>query len=301
MNIRVFKITAKTKLHVGDESGGEFTIIDKAIQRDPLTTLPCINSSSLKGAIKEYCYFRNKELGDNNPLSIDIEALFGSGIDENGRTMTNNKKGDAIFFDAKILYLPQQDNDYFYHYITSEQVIAMMNERLSMFGIKNEYTKEEKINGHQVHSIEDGKFISCCNNNNLPIIARNVLENGESQNLWYEQVLPTETVLYTIILEKGDTLRDSLNGRIVQLGAGATIGYGYCEFTLLYEKNEQNDSSSSTNHSLDNRTLPDGIEVGDGHGAPTSTSTKQNPTHNNDYQNKQYRVNNNKSKKQKRK
>ena len=60
MNIRVFKITAKTKLHVGNESGGEFTIIDKTIQRDPLTSLPCINSSSLKGAIKEYCYYRTR-------------------------------------------------------------------------------------------------------------------------------------------------------------------------------------------------------------------------------------------------
>ena len=55
MNIRVFKITAKTNLHVGNESGGDYTIIDKAIQRDPLTGLPCINSSSLKGAINEYC------------------------------------------------------------------------------------------------------------------------------------------------------------------------------------------------------------------------------------------------------
>ena len=53
MNTRVFKITAKTNLHVGNESGGDFTIIDKAIQRDPLTGLPCINSSSLKGAINE--------------------------------------------------------------------------------------------------------------------------------------------------------------------------------------------------------------------------------------------------------
>jgi len=59
------------------------------------------------------------------------------------------------------------------------------------------------------------------------------LDNGESKNLWYEQVLPAETVLYTIIQEDGNVLKDALNGQVVQIGANATIGYGYCKFELI--------------------------------------------------------------------
>ena len=66
----------------------------------------------------------------------------------------------------------------------------------------------------------------------MPIIARNKLDNGESVNLWYEQVLPSKSVLGTII-ECGDELVNALNGKIIQIGANATVGYGYCTFVKL--------------------------------------------------------------------
>ena len=47
-------IVAKTSLHVGNENTSNYGLIDKAVQRDAVTGLPCINSSSLKGAINEY-------------------------------------------------------------------------------------------------------------------------------------------------------------------------------------------------------------------------------------------------------
>ena len=47
-------IVAKANLHVGNENVANYGLIDKAIQRDAVTNLPCINSSSLKGALNEY-------------------------------------------------------------------------------------------------------------------------------------------------------------------------------------------------------------------------------------------------------
>jgi len=223
METRVFKITAKTNLHVGNESGGDFTIIDKAIQRDPLTGLPCINSSSLKGAINEYC---------TNCINMPAETrkkLFGSDkIDKKG----DSQKGEAIFFDAKLLFLPQQDESTLFHYVTADNVIAMLNDRVKLFNPSFNFVKPANYNGKIVKT-ENDKLVSLCSDDNLPIIARNVLENGESKNLWYEQVLPAETVLYTIIQEKGNDLANALDGKIVQIGANATIGYGYCKFELL--------------------------------------------------------------------
>ena len=228
MNTHVFKITAKTNLHVGNESGGDFTIIDKAIQRDPLTALPCINSSSLKGAINEYCC---KAL---NWKEDDLIRVFGS---DKGKRKSDTQKGEAIFFDAKLLYLPQQDDNTLYHYTTTQDIVRMMNERISLLGsnikfqLPTQYPEGPQAKTVIPISAKDMEKICC--DDNLPIIARNVLENGESKNLWYEQVLPAETVLYTIIQENGNDLANALDGQIVQIGANATIGYGYCKFELI--------------------------------------------------------------------
>ena len=225
MNTRVFKITAKTNLHVGNESGGDFTIIDKAIQRDPLTGLPCINSSSLKGAINEFCC-NAVQMSAN-----DRKQLFGSDKKEkNG----DSKKGEAIFFDAKLLFLPQQDDNTLYHYATTQDIVRMMNERIALLGAKVKFQLPtqypEGPQAKAVKTVSAKEMENICSDDNLPIIARNVLDNGESKNLWYEQVLPAETVLYTVIQEEGDVLAKALDGKIVQIGANATIGYGYCKF-----------------------------------------------------------------------
>lgn len=228
MNTYVFKITAKTNLHVGNESGGDFTIIDKAIQRDQLTNLPCINSSSLKGAINEFCTNAIKMPADTR------KKIFGSDkIDKKG----NSQKGEAIFFDAKLLFLPQQDDNTLFHYATTQGIVDMMNERITLLGSKVKFQIPSKYpegaNSKAVDTVDDTKMEAICNDDNLPIIARNVLDNGESKNLWYEQVLPAETVLYTVIQEEGNELANALDGKIVQIGANATIGYGYCKFELM--------------------------------------------------------------------
>jgi CRISPR-associated protein Cmr4 len=78
----------------------------------------------------------------------------------------------------------------------------------------------------------------------LPVIARNQLENGESKNLWYEEVLPRKSRLFTILsfpdhvneadaalLNHFERLREALtDGNIVQIGANASVGYGVCTF-----------------------------------------------------------------------
>lgn len=234
MNTYVFKITAKTNLHVGNESGGDFTIIDKAIQRDPLTGLPCINSSSLKGAINEFCC-NSPESGLRGDEKKEVrKRLFGSDkMDKKG----DSQKGEAIFFDAKLLFLPQQDDNTLFHYATTQSIVDIMNERLALLRSKIQFQIPSNYsNGaisKAVDTIDDEKMRSICSDDNLPIIARNVLDNGESKNLWYEQVLPAETVLYSIIQEKGNELANALDGKIVQIGANATIGYGYCKFELM--------------------------------------------------------------------
>ena len=231
MNTHVWLITAKTNLHVGNENTSNYGIIDNAIQRDALTQLPCINSSSLKGAINEFCTL-DKRL-DGKRINI-----FGS--DKKDKSQKGrSQKGKSIFLDAQILFLPVQSDTELYSYVTSKEVLDLFLEKIKIFHSDFHFEKKEEELKSKFHLNKSVKIIDnvllseYCKDENLPIIARNVLENGISKNLWYEQVLPPQTVLYAMTVDEDDTLADVINGQIIQIGANATVGYGYCKFVKL--------------------------------------------------------------------
>ena len=226
-NKQVWLITAKTNLHVGNENTSSYGLIDKSIQRDALTDLPCINSSSLKGALNEY--FAVKENG-----KIDLVKVFGSDKTDSKK---ETQKGSYVFFDANILLLPVQCSNDLYYFATCNSVLEKFRARLTAFEIpcddKNEVLIEKLRAKYPkvIKLIPDEEFVELCDDDNLPIIARNKLDNGESANLWYEQILPSETVFYTLFMSKEKLIDDLLlEKKIVQIGANATIGYGYCMF-----------------------------------------------------------------------
>lgn len=224
MITNLWQITAKTNLHVGNEDSTSYGIIDKAVQRDVLTELPCINASSLKGAINEFCCAAGMSQSER-------KRIFGS--DKLGKG--DSAKGNAIFYDAHILFLPVQDDKDLFTYITSEKVLEQMNNRLALFNKRvnvNDYKREGKRK-----YLKTDEFSKKCKDLNLPIIARNVLDKGESKNLWYEQVVPSETVFYAITQEPEPNFKEGecslssfIDKKIIQIGANATIGYGYCLF-----------------------------------------------------------------------
>ena len=79
----------------------------------------------------------------------------------------------------------------------------------------------------------------------LPVLARNCLDDqGISRHLWYEEVVPHETVFYLPVLSngtaEGDRALDMFHsfisaggGSLVQFGANATIGYGLTKVSAL--------------------------------------------------------------------
>lgn len=242
MKPEVWLITAKTNLHVGNENVTSYGLIDKAVQRDALTGLPCINSSSLKGALNEWSS-KCIQMGENERIEI-------FGVDKlNNKSET--RKGSYTFFDANILFLPVQDDETLYKRVSCPSVIKIFKEKLNLFGIESKYIENELYKKgfdftytsektQHNDKMQNELFSELCNDYNLPIIARNKIENGESKNLWYEQILPSETVFYTLItgseqriLEKELEHQKDPEKQLVQIGANATIGYGYCKFTKL--------------------------------------------------------------------
>lgn len=254
-------IQSETNIHVGNENTSSVGLIDKEVQRDALTQIPCINASSLKGAMNEYATIK-AGLEDKDRI-----AIFG--VDKTGNK-SETQKGGCTFFDAHLLLLPVQDDKNLYKLVTSKETIKQYLALLEMIGISVEYDnfinklkdrydhfdgKEGKNNG----IIPFESFKELCSNDELPIIARNNLTgNG---NLWYEQYLPQKAVFGTIMdipeavrvvlkektanSQKSESIEcfvnnvpqlmtDTFNGKIVQIGANATIGYGYCKFTKIY-------------------------------------------------------------------
>ena len=247
-------IVAKTSLHVGNENTSNYGLIDKAVQRDAVTGLPCINSSSLKGAINEYAsQCMKKTLTD-----IQRKAIFGvDKLDKNSET----SKGNTAFFDADILALPRPNDTSLYELVSSDAVLSRYCERLTTFGMNLTVAQlKEKIKSllevsQIVTTLPNGdtqtsgctpdfricpndEFADYCSDYELPIIARNHLDNWKSTNLWYEQILPRETVFGTLILAADETLTNALNEGIVQIGANATVGYGYCKFIQIAKSEE---------------------------------------------------------------
>ena len=74
----------------------------------------------------------------------------------------------------------------------------------------------------------------------LPIHAHNVLddETKASRNLWYEETLAPDTLMYTLVTERGGgaiaALEEWLNAdSYLQLGGNETIGHGWFKVALL--------------------------------------------------------------------
>lgn len=232
-NVSIWLIIPQTNLHAGNESTVNFSVIDKAIQRDATTNLPCINSSSLKGAIKEYM----SEC--TNMAASELKEIFGSVKSD----LDEIKKGSVLFFDASLLFIPKQCSEgKTYELVYSDEVLEDFSKKVNNLiegkGISKEILLEKvrSIMGTKnvaSNSVDGDTFTTYCNDDALPIIARNCLENGESTNLWYEQVLPSLSVLATVIVTKKSGQMDLLNEKIVQIGANATIGYGYCKFVKI--------------------------------------------------------------------
>lgn len=90
MTTRMYVINTLSNMHVGS---GEvnYGVIDNLIQRDSVTNLPNINSSGLKGAIREY-FKENENL---------VRELFGS-APKDEKTLP----GKVRFFEANLLSMP---------------------------------------------------------------------------------------------------------------------------------------------------------------------------------------------------
>lgn len=252
METFAYQIQCLTNLHVG--SGDvNYNIIDNEVERDPVTNYPTIHASGLKGALREH--FTAKK----QPDSI-VTYVFGQ----------NQKSGDIKpgaykFLDAWLLARPMRVSGRLASVmVVSEKSVNDFIDRMNTFGITQYGTEHLRVdfgahtfltnvNNISVEGESTGKLdkkadsllkkltdligekyavVRDFNDFDLPVIARNCLDNGISKNLWYEEVVPHDSVFYTFILTPDKEMKLSLD-EIIQIGGHGSIGCGFTKFTKL--------------------------------------------------------------------
>lgn len=259
MKTFLFQLVCKTHLHAGS-GDTNFGVIDKLVQRDPSDGLPCIYSSSLKGAFRE---FWEEKLDKKE----DAKSIFGF-----------NDKGSIIFHQAFLISIPIRSNIFPFFNVTAPMALETLIEQNKLLGLKLELNQLKELEKHvedgkilvidkvdnlsiedfdsnAIKKIEDGplkkllqNIVGCraaivsnsvfnqlCSDYSLPVIARNHLENGQSNNLWYEQIIPRESRFIFAVTENpgksenaSSFFKEMGTEKIIQIGANATIGYGQC-------------------------------------------------------------------------
>jgi len=268
----MFLIYCHSPLHAG--TGQDMGKVDLPIQREKHTNYPCVFASSFKGALRDFC---ENEVKSNKNCKIDVNEIFGaeSASSSVGTAIFTDLK--LLFFPVrssrdtfkwvtttKVLERFKKDKlisnslnngkeiDIEFWKISSKE-FSKDDLILEDFILEKEKGNIEKINIPFHQSLDDLNNNNVFNidenlynhfvNNSTQIIARNVLnENKISENLWYEEVLPADSILYSFISvldpgmeQKLNEFKQAISGKVFQIGGNQTIGRGISQL-IIYVK-----------------------------------------------------------------
>lgn len=266
MEIIAYKLTCLTNLHMGG-SGTNLGIIDLEVERDPILGEPTMNASGVKGALRDHCEAL-MDCQDNPDKDKDIRNIFGT-------SSSGETSGSYAFFQGDLLARPVRISRGTGSYLlaTTPELIQNFVEKLREFGwdqwsddpwnepLPDTPTKDYVITNctgcHGVegfstqsgesklldHLLGAGKWAFMSSEQlrsiDLPIMTHNVLQNGTSKNLWFEEYVPHHSVFGLLIgRPTGDTAFQEIltcmeDRNVVQFGAEASTGCGYVRMEVL--------------------------------------------------------------------
>lgn len=259
MKTNLYILEPITNLHVGN-GDINYNVIDNEVEKDPATNYPIINASGVKGAFRDF--IRTKL----NNFDTE-EKMFGSNPD--GKS--GNKKGNLKFYGAECLAITMRNEvgKNPYSIVTTKDMLERLMELNSILNIENKIKlndidenesyksspediaveeivvkkefpdtcniKSLNIDTSKLVMIPHEKFVKI----SLPIIARNVLKDSISENVWYEEFVPYHSLFYTFVSSENEELLNEFNeqikDKVIQFGGNATIGYGLTKVTKVGE------------------------------------------------------------------
>lgn len=245
MKAIMIRLKCITNLHVGN-GDVNYNIVDNEVEKDPVTGYPMINSSGVKGALRKYLK------GNDNEIAWFGQERKSADMEVNNQDKTSVQNGKLSILDAMMLAIPMRASKgaKAYYLASTEDAIEKYNALAEVYEIAARVNKVREIGGDK-RDIElegeinpkseyDGDIYvvssKSMNSYSLPVLARNCLDDGRSVNLWYEEYVPHESEFYFPVLSEDagllDAFKDAVNGKIIQLGGHASIGYGLCKVTV---------------------------------------------------------------------
>ncbi len=267
MEALILGLLSETSVHPG--SGRSLGALDLPVAREAATDYPVVVGSSLKGAVREKAEKAGLE---------GSEHIFGS----------QERAGDLIFSDARLLLLPVRSLDRAYRWVTSPHLLERFKRDMLRAGLNPAFEiprpkigeahgegdasesvfleeRSFKISGNvkqdvieavgqlirhedtkkrlqeQVLVLADDDFTWFARYG-LQVQARNVLEDEtkKSKNLWYEESLPPDTLMYSLVAARRGGGLSALKDRLfadadpyLQLGGNETVGHGWFSVNIV--------------------------------------------------------------------
>ena len=285
MESKFYGLKCITNLFVGN-GDNSYGIIDNQVEKDPILETPIIPSTSLKGSLRDF--FENnsdnnikiteifgsdaKETKNTNsgsysfftaqllfrPMRVsdgDFTYCLVTTVDllEKMIQMVSDLNGDLpCDMQEAIKKVKEKINNLKDKYGISNKDISVEGYNLEncekevnkVVDLLNIFEKFNLKNGVPIVILKPEIFKEI----DLPIVARNQLEDGLSNNLWYEEIVPHESIFYFAIMypDNNDSFKKfdkELRSNIIRFGGGASIGYGYCKIEECTIKNKDGKSN----------------------------------------------------------
>ena len=264
MKTAMLGFLAETPIHPG--AGRGMGVVDLPVAREASTDYPVIVGSSLKGALRD----KAKTVD-----MVDRDARFGK----------QDRAGDLVVSDARLLLLPVRSLTASFRWATCPHLIERYRRDLARAGVSPRPGVPDVKRGSVLTAGEDDLFleerqfrvadglaedlahsigplllhgetrnrlasrIAVLNDDDfawfvrygLAIQARNNLSDDgakKSMNLWYEETLPPDTVMYALIAAREDEALGALDALFpeddpyVQAGGNETVGHGWFGVTV---------------------------------------------------------------------
>lgn len=258
MKKELYYIDCITNLHVG-AGDVNYNIIDKEVEKDPVTGNPIVHASGIKGALRDWA----KKVGgyDENKIAQIFGAPCASEATETA--------GTHSYFNAQLICRPMRACGSFASVkVTTLDVLRNFVETTMAFGfdiginlgdlveanfdfgdceflasvsgittIEGEKVKviADKTVVNKIRNIIGGEFaiVKEFSKYELPVVARNNLQM-KSGGLWYEEYVPYGSRFYIIVLSESDAI-EAIPGTedFIQIGGNSSIGYGFCKFKVF--------------------------------------------------------------------
>lgn len=265
-------LLAETSLHCG--AGTDGGLVDLPVAREAATDYPYIPGSSLKGALRQWAVEAGLGTSECSRIFGEQESAGGILVADARLLLLPVRSLSSAYKWLTCPHLLERLNRDCIRAslaaiapdltVTQGEYVGTPSDGLPLFLEERQFTHSKNANLNDVAQplsglLPDGMTHAPTRNrlatqlvvlnnedfvwfarNGLPINARNILDDEKktSKNLWYEETLPPDTLLYTLVFERLEGTLDRIRSLLtsspyIQVGGNETVGMGWLATRLI--------------------------------------------------------------------